>query len=238
MPQLLTSGIIALLLTAVHLFAGALKFLDVVPRSRWLSAAGGVSVAYVFVHLLPELSEARRSLVETDRTWLATPELDVYLIALAGLVSYYALERTVKGRRRGRGGEVATGDATFRLHVGFFALYNALIGYTVASSAEAHIWFGVAMALHFLVTDYGLQQDHPGAYARVGRWLVSAAIIAGWLAGLFVKLPEAAPHLVTAFLGGSIILNVMKEELPEERDSRLLPFVAGAAGYAALLIAA
>ena len=46
----------AAVLAAVHLVAGRLRFLDVVPRSRWLSLAGGVSVAYVFVRLLPELS--------------------------------------------------------------------------------------------------------------------------------------------------------------------------------------
>ena len=47
-------------LAVVHLFAAHLRFLRGVPRSRWLSIAGGVSVAYVFVHLLPELAESRR----------------------------------------------------------------------------------------------------------------------------------------------------------------------------------
>ncbi len=49
--------IAALGLAAVHLFAQRMRFIALVPRSRWLSAAGGVSVAYVFVHVLPELAE-------------------------------------------------------------------------------------------------------------------------------------------------------------------------------------
>ncbi len=53
--------LMALFLAAVHLFSGRLYFLDSVPRSRWLSIAGGVSVAYVFVNLLPELAEQGRS---------------------------------------------------------------------------------------------------------------------------------------------------------------------------------
>ena len=53
----LLSGLLAAGLAAVHLFSGRLRFLSVLPRSRWLSAAGGVSVAYVFVHLLPDLAE-------------------------------------------------------------------------------------------------------------------------------------------------------------------------------------
>ena len=35
--------------------AGQLRFLSHGPRRPWLSAGGGVSVAYAFLHLLPEL---------------------------------------------------------------------------------------------------------------------------------------------------------------------------------------
>ena len=56
----------ALLLSAalglVHLGAGKLRFLDSVPRSRWLSFASGISVAYVFAHLLPEVAEGQHAL--------------------------------------------------------------------------------------------------------------------------------------------------------------------------------
>ena len=44
----------AILLALAHIFAGKLRFLEGTPRSAWLSAASGVSVAYVFVHLLPD----------------------------------------------------------------------------------------------------------------------------------------------------------------------------------------
>ncbi len=47
------SLIAALGLGLLHAGASALRLLDRVPRSRWLSAAGGIALAYVFVHLLP-----------------------------------------------------------------------------------------------------------------------------------------------------------------------------------------
>lgn len=47
------------LLVLVHLVTPSLTFLDGTPRSIWLSAAGGVSVAYVFVHFMPELTASR-----------------------------------------------------------------------------------------------------------------------------------------------------------------------------------
>ncbi|HEY0971100.1 MAG TPA: hypothetical protein VGE02_09050 [Gemmatimonadales bacterium] len=50
----------SVVLAAVHAAAPAMRFLQGTPRSIWLSIAGGVSVAYVFVHLLPELAEGQR----------------------------------------------------------------------------------------------------------------------------------------------------------------------------------
>jgi hypothetical protein len=46
-------------LALVHAIAATLRFLEGTPRSAWLSMAGGVSAAYVFVHLLPELAQAQ-----------------------------------------------------------------------------------------------------------------------------------------------------------------------------------
>jgi hypothetical protein len=49
------------------------------------------------------------------------------------------------------------------------------------------------------------------------------------------ELSTFAIGRLLAFLGGGVILNVMKEELPEERDSRFWAFAAGAAVYAAFM---
>lgn len=46
----------------------------------------------------------------------------------------------------------------------------------------------------------------------------------------------SALAVIIAFLSGGVILNVLKEELPEERESRFWPFFLGAAGYAAVLV--
>jgi hypothetical protein len=46
-------------LAIVHLFSSKLRFLGGTPRSIWLSIAGGV-----FVHLLPDLGEGQKVIVE------------------------------------------------------------------------------------------------------------------------------------------------------------------------------
>jgi hypothetical protein len=50
-------------------------------------------------------------------------------------------------------------------------------------------------------------------------------------------VPELVLALLFAFLAGGVVLNVLKEELPDERESRFWPFLAGAGAYAALLLA-
>src|SRR6476661_8885811 len=47
---LIAAALAAILLAVVHVLTPALRFLEGTPRSVWLSIAGGVSVAYVFVH--------------------------------------------------------------------------------------------------------------------------------------------------------------------------------------------
>ncbi|WP_119157399.1 hypothetical protein [Caldimonas tepidiphila] len=225
---------------AIHVFVGRLRFLSGTPRSRWLSIAGGVSVAYVFLHLLPELGEGQRVLAEAMEGPLGFAERHVYLIALAGLVAFYGLERLALTSRRG-GREGATSAGVFALHIVSFALYNLLIGYLLLhreGNAPADLpFFALAMALHFVVSDHGLREHHKGRYDRVGRWVLAAAVLGGWLLGLFVEIERAVIAVLIALLAGGVILNVMKEELPEERESRFTSFLAGVAGYSALLLA-
>lgn len=242
--QSVLAPVFVLVFVAIHLFAGRLKFLAGLPRSRWLSAAGGVSVAYVFLHLLPELGEGQEVLAEAARGVVGFAEHHVYLIALAGLVAFYGLDRlALVSRRRERSGqrEDATGAGVFWLHIASFALYNLLIGYLLlhreGEGLRSLLFFALAMALHFLVNDHGLREHHKGRYERTGRWLLCAAVAGGWLLGLAAEIPRAAIAVLVAFLAGGVILNVMKEELPEERESRFSAFVLGVGVYAALLLA-
>lgn len=51
------------------------------------------------------------------------------------------------------------------------------------------------------------------------------------------ETPPVTGGVLVAFIGGGTILNVLKEELPEERRSSFAAFLVGAAAYAAGLLA-
>ena len=234
--QRAAASVAALALAAVHLVAGRLRFLDVVPRSRLLSLSGGASVAYVFVHALPEL-EAAGVVLDRRITALAFVEEHAYLVALLGFVTFYGLERFVRGRSP-EGARETSG--VFWLHVGSFLVYNGLVGYLLFHQEAPGIGslaiFALALGLHFLVNDYGLRHLHGAAYRRYGRWLLAGAVIAGGLLGALTAIDRAMLGALFAFLSGGIVLNVIKEELPPERESRFSAFALGAGAYAALLI--
>ncbi|GGK65620.1 hypothetical protein ACD591_02110 [Rufibacter glacialis] len=226
----------------VHLLGYRLKFLEGMPRSIWLSGAGGVSVAYVFLHLFPELQEGQAHVEKAARgQGLFFLEHHMYVMALVGLVLFYGIERlAINTRRGGKGAGDETPVSVFWVHMGSFALYNALIGYLLhkreEESAQEILFYWVAMALHFLVNDFGLREHHKERYQKLGRWLLVAALALGWGIGLLVEVSAAATALLLAFLAGGVILNVLKEELPEERESRFSAFLVGTAVYAALLL--
>ena len=226
-------------LVVVRLFSNRLRFLDGTPRSIWLSIAGGISVAYVFVHLLPDLNEGQEVIAEAVGEDLAFLESHVYLMALVGLSVFYGLERlATSSRRRNReaGKEDSTSEGVFWLHISSFAVYNALIGYLLlhrsTTGLQALVLFSVAMALHFVVNDHGLREQHKNSYLRTGRWVLAGAIFLGWVVGLLSEIPEVGIAVLTAFLAGGVVLNVLKEELPEERESRFWASALGGAFYA------
>lgn len=241
-PVLITGAAVAL--AAVHLFTGRLGF-RTIPRSYWLSGAGGVSVAYVFVHVLPELGARQRAFADGEPV-IAFLEHHVYLLALVGFAAFYGLEQLAKQSSERDPGEAVgnarteTSAGVFWLHVGSFAAYNAIVGYLLVHREEGGLtslaFFALAMALHFVVNDHGLREHHHDAYDTFGRWVLAGGVLAGTAVGLATAVSEVAVSALFALLAGGIILNVVKEELPEERQSNFWAFGGGAATYAVLLL--
>jgi hypothetical protein len=228
---------LALALAVTHQSARRLADLDPARRRQVTSAASGISVAYVLVILLPELSEGQQALTE------AGPDVGIeehaYLLALLGLVVFYGLERhTTESRRSAPEG--ASGSGAFRLSIGGFAIYNALIGYLLhdrGGFADTAL-FAVAMAVHFAVNDVALWTHHQEPYRRIGRWILSAAVLVGSLTRVLFDVEEAVVASVLAFVAGGVILNVLKEELPPTSEGRFVPFASGALVFTVLLLLA
>ena len=244
--MILWSLFAAVVLAAVHILAARLRIRDIIPRSRWLSMAGGISVAYVFVHLLPELALHQRLHTRAYSDDIRTGvDRHVFIFALAGLVAFYGIEGFVSRRTdRGSGSEETGGSSVrvFWLHIAAFAAYNAVIGYFLvqreSGSARSLLLFTIAISMHFIVNDYGLRRQHRNRYARAGRWTLAGGVLGGWALGQVWEMPQLLLSILFGALAGGIVLNVLKEEIPQERQGRFWTFALGAAGYAMVLLVA
>jgi len=242
--QIVVSAVVVILFALIHILGNRLRFLDGTPRSIWLSLAGGVSVAYVFVHLLPDLAEYQDTFHEHVRGIFTALERHSYLIALLGLAIFYGLDRLARQSARTRGkreGVPRPSAEVFWIHLGAFAVYNLLIGYLLVHREETDLRglliYAAAMGLHFIVNDRGLREQHGAVYDAKGRWLLAAAPLAGWALGLATTVSPLLLSALFSFLAGGIVLNVLKEELPEDRESRFWAFAVGTTAYSALLLA-
>lgn len=223
----------------VPLLADDLPIFGIVPHHHWLSAAGGASVAYVFVHLLPELDERNEAL---DPSVLSSFEHHAYLIALFGFGLFYGIERLIQLARTHENDVLASeSNLIFWLHIGSFAGYNALIGYLLVEyefgTRTNLVVFAVVLALHVFVLDASLRKDHEAIYHRFGRWLFAGAVLVGGAFGTLAEAGDTSVALLFSFFAGGLALNAIKEELPSEGEGRFWSFSIGAVLYTALLIA-
>jgi hypothetical protein len=235
--------LVALVFAAIHLLGRALTFLRTTPRSVWLSAAGGISVAYVFVHILPEFAHHQHEfdLRGGPLGLLDTSERHVYFVALVGLAAFYGLDSLARASARGLGRGHRPSRHVFWIHLAAYAAFNVLIGYLLLHREEPGLYglltYAVAMAMHFVVADQSLRRQFSPAYDGIGRWLLAAAPLLGWALGATLAVAPLAVAAMFAFLAGGIVLSVLKEELPEEHESHFWAFALGTGLYAALLLA-
>ena len=81
----------AILLAAVHAFSGYLKFLDTIPRHRFLSAGAGITVAFVVLQLLPGVAAADQA-IGTEAGGIFSGVKDhAYAIVLVSIVIFFAV---------------------------------------------------------------------------------------------------------------------------------------------------
>ena len=213
------------------------------PRRR-ISAAAGVSVAYVFVDILPELATQNQALRASAQGGMLFAEQRIYLLTLLSFVVMYGIDHIVLSRREQRRGSIERGerDAAYWLHIAGYAAYSALIGYLLIERAErgyaALVVYVLAMAVHFVVVNHSLSEEHGNIYRRHGHWVLAASVLAGWAIGATLTLSDATFARLFALLAGGVVITSLRSELPDDRSGRFWPFCIAAVVFAMVLVLA
>lgn len=239
-PHLWIALIATLVLMGAHIlspwFARHLKK----EGKDFISFAGGVSVAYVFLDMLPNLVEYNKPIGEflIGNDWL-TPftELSIYVVALIGFLIYYGLDLLAERYHR----EHKSKRGVYRLHLLMFCLYNLLITHTMSLRALSGLMYTVlftfAMALHFVLTDRKFSRFYPQEFDQVSRLILLSFLLLGWvLSVVFDPARVLFIAFMVSFLSGSILLNVFREELPNSNLASFRWFVTGSVAIGAILL--
>jgi len=209
-----------------------------------LSAAAGVSVAYVFIDVLPELAEHNAVLGKAGGVGSFYAEQRIYVLVLVAFVVMYGLQHIVLASRGRRHESLAREerDAIYWLHLLGYVAYSALIGYLLVERAErgaaSIVVYTLAMGIHFLIVNHALAEEHGAVYRRHGHLWLSAAVLAGWVVGSLLPIDEVTFARLFALLAGGVVITSLRSELPDDRRGRFWPFCTGALAFAVLLILA
>lgn len=230
---------LALVLVIIHLIAPRVARMGGQVQQRLASVGGGVAVAYVFVQLMPELADGGRSLTDLDISdYAPTPivESGLFLIALIGMLVIYSLDVVADS---GRG----SSRTLYRVHMGVFALINAIYAYTMPSllttGIDYAVLFTLAIGAHVLLVDRTLARAHPDLFRHEDRWIGILGVVVGFaLAAVFPPVQELTLAVATALLGGGLLMTTFREELPVASKARLLWLLSGAGVMTALLLTA
>jgi hypothetical protein len=230
---------VAVILSAILLFANHLSLSKSIGRRKALSAAAGCSIAYIFVNLLPEIESAAALFRQTTKAFMPYEGAHgVTLTMMAGFLFFYALNEMIPAKRAESPGSPE--DFVFWAQIAGYGGYVALIGYLlVRSLAEEEISmsiYALSMGFHFLLIEFGLRDIHQEQYDRIGRYALAGFCLAGWLVGVAVDLPKTVVVLLFGFVSGGVLAVTGIVELPKGGEGRVVPFICGAVGYAAFLI--
>lgn len=232
------ASFVAVLIWLIPFAVGKSFHWEAAPQRRsLLSATAGIALAYVFIDLLPQMSRMQQAFLSAAReAQLPAPQFRVYVAALAGFLLFYTLHNI-----RDQTGELAEPNPLFDWadFLGF-ALYCAVIGYLLLAEPRSPLslaLYTAAMFFHFWPVDHALREEHGELYDRSGRWIIAGGLVAGWAAAVLGLSSKTLVPTLVGFVGGGVVMNSIRGELPHKGKARAIPFILGSIAYAALLVA-
>lgn len=236
----LTGILAAVVFAAIHFISPKfhVKFISIRQLTSFIA---GISIAYVFFHLIPRAIENERHLTETFSLSGEKASYILYGSMLLGLVIVYILEQVLeRTESKLEDGGSDSNIGIFWAHIGTYIFYNFVIGFLLVEQEfqqglSPFIYVGV-IGLHFLTNDWVLREHFADEFKHHGRLLLVGAVLIGLIFGLLIPANHVMLGLLEAAVAGGLILNTIKDELPTFKEDKISAFLAGVVIYSALLL--
>jgi hypothetical protein len=240
---------IGLSLAFLHVWSPYVHPAGYVDSRYWLPFADGISITYIFLRLLPEITHLAEQELNPDEPyvlsfsgWLeglsAWGEQNPFLPLLVGFTLFYGLERGIERPEHHGSSADAERPVHFWVHMVGMSLYKILLGYLMGQITSVYglLIFTFAIMMHFLVIDFHLVEMHRSAYHRIGRWILTGAFLFGWFLSTQVTIAPAVLAMLVSFVAGGAVLLIIQDEFSERFDNSYAAFVIAVILYSPLLL--
>jgi hypothetical protein len=192
-----------------------------------LAAGAGIGIAYVVVHLLPEIAAGAEIVRRSTEGRLPYAELHAYLLVLIGIIGTLILRASEHG--------LHGLEPHPRVRIVQPALSAVIAGYLLAVRDNTEVGpillFTLAIGLHIALNAHGLAVK---LKSPQGGIVLAAAIALGYILGLGWEAPPVVIAGLLSLLAGGVMTRTIHEILDEE--SHLVALSIGAGLEAALLL--
>ena len=208
--------LVALILVAAHLVAPRVQGLVKYPE-RQQAFGGGLSVAYVFLHLIPSLDAAD-----------AVVGPRIYFVALLGFVAFYGLDVMFQPPKHAH-------PTKYHAYLAVFFVYDGLLiftlGLNLAPTPILTLVFALSLALDVLNTDLEMQEQYGERFVKRGRRVLLAGVAIGYGLNLLRRPDPVVIDLVTAGLAGFMMFHTNNGVFPVSRNKKFPAFLAGVLAF-------
>lgn len=204
--------LVALILAGAHFVSPRVFALRRDPE-RQEAFGEGLSVAYVFLHLLPSIDASGELLGSR-----------IYFVALLGFVFFYGLDTFFQPPNH-------THPTKYHAYLAAFFLYDGLIMFTLGlnlpPTAILTLVFAASLAVDVLNTDIELHSEFGARFAKTGRWVLVGGVALGYVLSLVRRPNPAVVDIVTAALAGFMMFHTFKWLFPASSAKKFPAFVVG-----------
>lgn len=211
--------LLGLFLGLIHFFSENLKPEEGLKHYRIISFAAGISIAYLFLDLLPQTYEAAVYLKQL-----------VFVFLLLGFAIFHLAEKFAY--------QHSDQDKLARelkeIHSISFFGYYFLVGIVLRDKIQISILEGslfmIPIALHAGLSTASLARIHGEIRESFSlKTTLSLSTLLGVIFAILIQVPVVLNNILISFIAGILLYIIVKEFLPEKKKGQPLFFVIGLA---------
>ena len=227
------------LLIGVHLLSGKQKWWQFFEAHGWISFSAGSSVAYVFIHVFPEIAVLQQQFSYFNLSQHGTPFLNqpLYLVLLIGVCLPYMLD-TVELHYSADKKQIY--QSIYLVRKLLYTLYNFMVGYMLVNRHSEGIlsmkMMVIVLVMHFIVLNANFKEIYPALFRKQIRWFAIFGLVLGAALGLTIVLPDYVLSCLFALIGGTLTYIALKQELPKTNHRSPFHFLLGVICFSVLIL--